>query len=75
MDNGQEPPTNLTWVIGDNLNDLELMRRADRAFTIAPKSPALLEVPGVVQILSFTEMAEIIAQSNLTEAPADTPRR
>lgn len=75
VDSDQEPPIDLIWVIGDNVNDLELMRRADRAFTIAPKSPALLEVPGIVQISSFTEMADILDQSALAEAPADIPRR
>lgn len=75
VDNGHESQINMTWAIGDNVNDLELLRRADRAFTIDPKSPALLEVPGIIEITSFAEMAEIIAQSNLAESPADTPRR
>ncbi|MBL8511180.1 MAG: glycosyltransferase [Betaproteobacteria bacterium] len=64
------PRVNLTWVVGDNLNDLELMRLADRAFAIDPKSPALTAEPGISPIASFDELLallpnhELVAEAN-----------
>lgn len=50
------PSVSETWVVGDNLNDLELMRLADRAFVIEPKSPSMLNDPKIQQIVSFSEL-------------------
>lgn len=59
--NDPNPPrVNLTWVVGDNLNDLELMRLADHAFAIDPKSQALVAEPGVRQIASFDELLALL---------------
>jgi glucosyl-3-phosphoglycerate synthase len=49
---------NLTWVVGDNTNDLALMRLADAAFAIEPKSPALMRDPGITVIDSFGALLE-----------------
>lgn len=63
------PQVNLTWVVGDNVNDLALMRLADRAFTIDPKSHLLTAEPVVTQIGSFDQLLaflpnhELVAQS------------
>jgi glucosyl-3-phosphoglycerate synthase len=35
------------WAMGDNVNDLGMLRAADRAFVIDPKSPLLTQVPRV----------------------------
>ncbi len=59
------PAINLTWVVGDNMNDLELMRLADRAFTIDPKSPALTAEPGITQIASFDELLALLPNHEL----------
>lgn len=54
------PPVTMTWVVGDNVNDLELMRLADRAFAIDPKSPQLANEPGVTSIESFTDLLALV---------------
>jgi phosphoserine phosphatase len=67
---GQEcpPAIKMTWVIGDNVNDLELMRLADKAFVIDPKSPVLLSEPGVAPIASFKDLLELLPNHVLVEA-------
>jgi glucosyl-3-phosphoglycerate synthase len=45
-------------VVGDGLNDLCLLRMADRAYTIDPKHDSLRAEPGVIEIRSFLELAE-----------------
>lgn len=65
------PAVNLTWVVGDNINDLELMRLADRAFAIDPKSPALTNEPGITPIASFDELLALLPNHELvTQAAA-----
>lgn len=59
------PAINLTWVVGDNINDLELMRLADRAFAIDPKSPALTTEPGITPIASFDELLALLPNHEL----------
>jgi HAD superfamily phosphoserine phosphatase-like hydrolase len=61
------PAVNLTWVVGDNINDLELMRLADRAFAIDPKSSRLLNEPGVTQITSFETLLPLLPGMQVTE--------
>ena len=64
------PAVNLTWVVGDNINDLELMRLADRAFAIDPKSPALTTEPGVTAIDSFEELLALLPNHELVSIAA-----
>lgn len=59
------PAVNLTWVVGDNINDLELMRLADRAFAIDPKSHLLTVEPGITQIDSFDELLALLPNHEL----------
>ena len=66
LDDATPPAIKLTWVVGDNLNDLELMRLADSAFAIDPKSPALTMEPGVTLIESFEELLERLEHSDLS---------
>lgn len=54
------PAISLTWAIGDNLNDLAMMRLADRAFTIEPKTSALMHDPKITQISSFQELMSLL---------------
>jgi phosphoserine phosphatase len=56
---------NLTWVIGDNINDLQLMQLADRAFAIDPKSPILRNEPFITQIESFEELLAMLPNHEL----------
>ena len=53
-------PFATTRAVGDNLNDLELLRAADRAFIVEPKSPRLRNVPGVVEVGDFVELAGLV---------------
>ena len=66
----KEPAVNLSWVVGDNINDLELMRMADRAFAIEPKSPALAAEPGVTVIGSFEELLTLLPNHELVSIAA-----
>lgn len=64
------PVVNLTWVVGDNINDLELMRLADHAFAIDPKSPALTNEPGITPIASFDELLAMLPNHELVSQAA-----
>jgi phosphoserine phosphatase len=46
------------WAVGDNLNDLALLRKADRAFAMDPKSRQLLQVPGITVVRSFDDLLD-----------------
>ncbi len=56
------PPLLECWAIGDNLNDLGLLRLADRAFAIEPKAAALRSEPGVTVIQSFEELLPLVPE-------------
>ncbi len=53
------------WAVGDNLNDLGLMRLADRAFAIEPKAEALRAEPGVRVIEHFDELLARVPAARL----------
>lgn len=52
-EDNRPPPVQEVWAVGDNLNDLGLLLRADQAFVIEPKSPELLRQPGIQLVESF----------------------
>lgn len=56
------PTINQTWVVGDGINDLELMRLADHAFAIEPKSPELTSEPGITEIASFEDLLKLVPE-------------
>ncbi|MFO1327053.1 MAG: glycosyltransferase [Rubrivivax sp.] len=60
-------PFDTTWAVGDSLNDLELLRAADRAFVVEPKSPRLRHVPGVIEIADFEELAVLVEREGWLE--------
>lgn len=55
-----QPTVNHTWAVGDNLNDLELLRLVDHAFVIDPKSPVLTREPRITVIKSFDDLMELL---------------
>ena len=57
------PPLLECWAIGDNLNDLGLLRLADRAFAIDPKAEALRDEPGITVIESFEQLLPLVPDS------------
>lgn len=61
-----EPPLTECWAVGDNVNDLGLLREADRAFVIDPKSPLLARVPGATVLTSFDELCSHVPESPAT---------
>lgn len=65
LDDPAEPVISETWAVGDNVNDIGLLRRVDRAFAMDPKSPEVLGVPNIVRVDSFAELDSLTA-----EAPA-----
>lgn len=50
------PRVETIWVVGDHQNDLEMLRQADRAFVIDPKSPKLARDSDAERIRSFDEI-------------------
>lgn len=62
-----EPRITECWALGDNLNDLGMLREADRAFVIEPKSPLLTRLPGVNVVAAFDELLAFVPESG---APA-----
>lgn len=44
------------WAVGDHLNDLGLLRAADRAFVVEPKHRELRAIDGVVEFRDFDEL-------------------
>jgi glucosyl-3-phosphoglycerate synthase len=61
----QGPPLQDCWAVGDNLNDLALLRLADRGFAIEPKAEALRQDPRVQVVEGFEAL--------LAEVPAALP--
>lgn len=51
-----EPVLLETWAIGDNANDVGMLRAADFAFTLHPKVRALTEIPAIRVVRSFDEL-------------------
>jgi len=60
-----QPTINHTWAVGDNFNDLELLRLADQAFAIDPKSPALTNDPKIKVVTSFDELLALLPNHEL----------
>lgn len=58
---------NLTWVVGDNDNDLALMHLADKAFAIDPKSAKLFNDPKITLVDSFEELLALLPNHELID--------
>jgi len=65
------PAIDHTWVVGNNINDLELMRLADRAFAIDSKSLIFQNEPGIMQIESFEELLAMLPNHELVVQASD----
>ncbi|HSQ71554.1 MAG TPA: haloacid dehalogenase-like hydrolase, partial [Rubrivivax sp.] len=55
-------PVTECWAVGDNLNDLGLLRLADRGFAIEPRAAALRSEPKVTVIESFEELLPLVPE-------------
>lgn len=65
-----EPRVTEVWAMGDNLNDLEMLREADRAFVIDPKSPRLEREADAVRVRSFEALLAWVPAPASAPAPA-----
>lgn len=63
-----EPRVVECWAVGDNVNDLGMLRSAERAFAIEPKSALLAEVPRLTVVSSFDELLGHVPQSQQAAA-------
>jgi glucosyl-3-phosphoglycerate synthase len=61
--NTTSPSINLTWVVGADQDDLELMQLADHAFAIGAISPDLQSLPYITRVASFEQL--------MTQMPID----
>jgi glucosyl-3-phosphoglycerate synthase len=64
LEDATSPPINLTWVVGADQDDLELMQLADHAFAIEPVSSHLQEVPYMTRVASFEQLITQIPLEN-----------
>lgn len=55
-----EPRVQEVWAMGDNANDLEMLREADRAFVIEPKVPHLVRDSDATLVKSMEELLAIV---------------
>jgi phosphoserine phosphatase len=53
-----EPPLREVWAVGDHLNDLGMLRAADRAFVIEPKSPQLAREADARVLAAFDDLLQ-----------------
>jgi glucosyl-3-phosphoglycerate synthase len=73
-DDATEPRLAEVWAVGDNANDLEMLRQADRAFVIEPKVPHLVRDAGATLVQGFEELMALVpaAAPASASAPAAT---
>jgi phosphoserine phosphatase len=63
-----EPPLQVIWAVGDNLNDLEMLREADRAFVIEPKTATLARDADAKRLESFDELTREVDKLSASAA-------
>lgn len=56
LSKNNKPSFTEVWAIGDQLNDLDMLLLADKAFVIDPKSPELLKHKHIKNISSFEDL-------------------
>jgi phosphoserine phosphatase len=72
-DRVEAPAFTEAWAVGDHLNDLGLLRAADRAFVVEPKAPELRTIDGVVEFGDFDQLhAAMRCGGWLAAAPSRT---
>jgi phosphoserine phosphatase len=64
----EQPAVDEVWSLGDNLNDLEMLRQSDQAFLIDPKHPLLARESDARVVESFAELLTITEQRWPTRA-------
>jgi glucosyl-3-phosphoglycerate synthase len=69
-DDPTEPRLAEVWAVGDNANDLEMLRQADRAFVIEPKVPHLVRDADALLFNSFEELLALVPTPQAQPAKA-----
>jgi phosphoserine phosphatase len=65
-------PFETIWAVGDNDNDYDMLKLADKAWVIEPKSPRLKTIPSIVVMLHFDELqAALLNESSHPTADSD----
>ena len=62
-DDTASPTIETVWAIGDNINDLQMLRKADYAFVIEPKSEIFADEPSITRITSFEELLDLVPET------------
>lgn len=60
------PAIETVWAVGDNLNDLQMLKKANRAFVIEPKSEVFADEPSIIRIASFEELLDLVPEPEET---------
>jgi glucosyl-3-phosphoglycerate synthase len=56
-------PWQTIWAVGDHVNDLDMLREADRAFVIEPKSSTLARDAQALCVADFAELLPLVPAS------------
>ncbi len=56
-----EPRVAEVWALGDNINDLGLLRAADRAFAIEPKAALRPHLAGITVVSGFEDLQALVS--------------
>jgi phosphoserine phosphatase len=56
------------WAIGDNVNDIGMLRAADTAFALNPKTDEIRSIPGIRVVRSFDELLPHVPERYATAA-------
>jgi len=69
-DEPSEPRITEIWAMGDNVNDLEMLRAAERAIVIAPKHPHLARDADALKVESFEALLHLVPQQEAAAEPS-----
>lgn len=72
-DDRAEPRVAEVWALGDNLNDLAMLRAADRAWVIDPKHPHLARDADAQAVAGFAELMAAVPMPLPAAEPATAP--
>ena len=63
-------PLEMVWAVGNSIQDLEMLRMADRAFVIGPSSATLAPDAGAMEIQSFEQLIPLVPLMSVAQDSA-----